>query len=349
MRLLFALLAFSAVLAAQNVSQADSLAQGLVPPGANYTLSNFTHAGSVSYAVISGGEIQGFLLPGFQGRLSVSLDSGGTESALYDYYVSQGYSPQALSLFSSVHAGINSIKTSHFAGEQKCRVLIGTDRSPCYDFLSCQKACYTVTSFCLPMALGVGRPFIEEIWKFENSSRELASAYENESVAYADVSGNATQWNALSYLAALVEVNRAATRASQSQLYTGYSFCFSPVYSLPALTSYQQAAQQAYQNASKFYGLEDEAQRISERTLSGMSSHAAQEFLPRGNGSQNSSAGESGNASQPENSTSNETAAPSHSPPSPMPDLLLPAAIAAAAAAIAAAAFVILRRKRSRL
>lgn len=241
----------------------------------------FQLAGSTAYAIVSGAQIQGFIIHSNTAYgYYVATTPGEITGALDAYYRSQGYSPGALSQFSAVHDGIRGIANTRNGGEAACRVLTGVDRSPCFDFLSCQKACYTVTSFCLPMALGVGRPFINTIWEFENNSADISRAYENESVAYSLVSQDGSQYNALAYLASLVEINRAATRASQSPLYDAYSYCFSPDYSLPALTRIQQEAQKAYKNASKFYSIPADSEAVASRTLAGMASYAARQVLP---------------------------------------------------------------------
>ena len=257
------------------------LSAQVAPNGTAHLPIPFQLGGSTAYAIVSGAEIQGFILPSnTMYGYYIATTPGEIEGALQAYYLMEGYSPDALSQFSAVHDGISRIKGTRDSGEAACRVLTGADRNPCDDFESCQKACYSVTSFCLPMALGAGRPFIDTIWLFENDSSALTSAYAAEADAYSAVSQNASQYNALAYLSSLVGINRAATRASQSQLYDEYSYCFSPDYSLPAITRLQQAAQKAYQNASRFYSIVPDAQAIANRTLSGMASYAAQQMLP---------------------------------------------------------------------
>ncbi len=291
-----------------------ALSEQLSQNGTARTLLEFQLGGSAAYAIVSGESVQGFIVPSNTAYgYYVATTPGEISGALDAYYRSQGYSEDALSQFYPVHAGIRGIAGIRNRGEAACRVLTGADRSPCYDFLSCQKACYTVTSFCLPMALGVGRPFISTIWEFENNSAALSRAYENEGIAYSQVAANGSQYNALSYLASLVELNRAATRASQSPLYDSYSYCFSPDYSLPAITSMQQAAQKAYKNASMFYSLDEEADAIASRTIAKMASYAAQQVLPASSGNSslaNSTLGQllpssNGSATAQENGSNN--------------------------------------------
>jgi len=269
MRLLFilAILLLSVFSFAWNQSEATALASQLMPQNASFTISNFTYRGSASYAIISNNTIQGFVLPSiFFNQPTLELDRDGIANALQAYYLSQGYSPQALTKLSSVHAGLQSIKDLHRRGEAKCRVLLGTDRFPCYDFETCQKACYSVTSFCLQVALGAGRSFVNSVLEFENNSRTLDNSYEIEQQAYAKLAENGTEWNAQLYLSSIDSINRAAKRASQSPLYGEYSYCFSPDYSLPVIANLQLFAQEYYQNASHFYTLYPDADAVQQRS-----------------------------------------------------------------------------------
>jgi len=269
MRQLFilAILFLSAFSYAQNQSEVTALAVQLMPQNASFTINNFTYLGSTSYSIISNNSIQGFLLPSiFFNQPSLELDRDGIAKALHAYYLSQGYSPQALTQLSGVHAGLQSIKDLHRRGEAKCRVLLGTDRNPCYDFDTCQKACYSVTSFCLQVALGAGRPFVNTVWEFENNSRTLTNSYEIEQQAYAKLVENGTEWNTRVYLSSIESINKAATRASQSPLYDAYSYCFSPDYSLPVITNLQLWAQTYYQNASRFYTIYADADAVQQRS-----------------------------------------------------------------------------------
>ena len=349
MRLAAAFLLISLALAFSNTPlEVVVLSAQVAQNGSARPPISFQLGGSTAYAIVSGTEIQGFILPSnTMYGYYIATTPGEIEGALQAYYLMEGYSPEALSQFSAVHDGITRIKRTRDSGEAACRVLTGADRTPCTDFDSCQKACYTVTSFCLPMALGAGRPFIDTIWLFENDSSALTSAYAAEADAYSAVSQNASQYNALAYLSSLVGINRAATSASQSQLDDEYSSCFSPDYSLPAITRLQQAAQKAYQNASRFYSIVPDAQAIANRTLSGMASYAAQQALLAA--SNNSSLGNatigqllpsnlSGNASGTGNSSSPQ--APSQQPQVPL------AAFAVAIGVCCAAAWFVLSRKK---
>jgi len=280
MRIVFALLLFFSLFSFANCAnvslQVSSLAAQVAPNGSNYSIEVFNSSNSNEYVVVSGSEIYGVILPGFPfGEPYLSTDKQRISDALRAYYISHGYSPSALSQLSGVHEGLSQISGSHRKGEAKCRILTGTDRSPCNSYDSCQKACYSVTSFCMPIALGAGHTFINVIWQFENDSISIENAYELEGKAYSRLSGNATEWNAFLYLSSIEEINKVATRASSSRLYDDYSYCFAPDYSLGAITGLQLIAQKAYQNASKFYWLADNAGKVANRTLAGLAKKSA--------------------------------------------------------------------------
>lgn len=239
--------------------------------GAPFTLFNFTHQGNNAEVYIMGGQIQAILMPTENGTLEPVTREPELEAALEGYYSSQGYSMFALAKLIDVHKTLQNISKNYEPGEAKCRVITGTDRTACVDYDSCQRACYTVTSFCQPIALGVGKPLINEIWAFSNSSKQLAKVYGDENVSYTAFSANASRENAEKYLQAISEINKAATKASKNLLYSDFSYCYLPDYSLGMITGLQLIAQKAYSNASKFYYVAEEAQAVRSRTLEGLS------------------------------------------------------------------------------
>ncbi len=237
-----------------------------VPADQGFSIAEFPYAGTTGFAVVSNDEVYAIFASGIPLLENQPLtDIHNIEGALADYYLSQGHSPNLT--FSDVHAGIASVSDDYEKGEDKCRILTGTDRTECIDFDTCQKACYSVTSFCRPIALGVGRAFINEIWAFENNSILLGTVYLNESVAHAALLDGITQEEAAAYLDSLVAINRAATQASNSALYDAYSYCFEPDYALPVITNMQLYAQKAYAKAKPFFTLAQSAQLVRQRTL----------------------------------------------------------------------------------
>lgn len=243
----------------------------IVPKGFDYAVVNSTLNGSSAYIVLSSNQVFAVLFPGaLQGKFEPSTDAAEIERALQSYYYSLGHSPDAALGIGEVHAKIRATERTHKAGEAACRVLLGTDRFACNSFDSCQKACYSVTSFCLPVALGADRPFINTIWAFENSSIGLDAAYREEEAAYSAWQNNSTAQALGSYLESIGEINRAATAASQSPLYDWYSYCFRPDYSLSNLTNLQIDAQRLYSNSSRFLSISYDAWAASQFTLDGI-------------------------------------------------------------------------------
>lgn len=273
---LVALLPACAFALNENSTAILEFAAQAVPSGQSFTISAFPYAGTTGFIVMSGGEAYAIFaegVPVLDGQPITGIDS--IEGALSAYYLSQGYSPNLT--LSDVHAGIVSISDNYQPGEDKCRVLTGTDRTECVDFESCQKACYSVTSFCQPIALGTGRVFIDEIWKFENNSIELDKAYLGEQVAHSALLDGIAHEEAVAYLDSLVTLNRAATEASSSQLYDGYSYCFEPDYALPVITNMQLYAQKAYAKSKPFFEIPQQAQLVRQRTLDALERQKASE------------------------------------------------------------------------
>jgi len=270
------LLSGAAFALSQNSTAILEFASSAVPHGAQFSIQPFPIRGSDSFAVSSGGEIYGIFVSGIpilEDRPLTAPDE--IENALATYYTCHNYTPNVT--FSDVHAGLLSIMANHEKGEAKCRILTGTDRTACTSFESCQKACYSVTSFCLNIALGSGRAFVNEIWEFENDSRALDAAYLNESVAYAAMQDGVTLEKARAYLDALINLNRAATNASKSALYDGYSYCFEPDYALPVITNMQLTAQKRYALSEPFFTLSDKAKQVRSRTLAALEAMSEQD------------------------------------------------------------------------
>lgn len=360
MNFLLALLSVSSVLSAQNLSQMGPLASDFMPQGVPYSLLNFSHMGATAYAVASGGEIYGIFWPNQASSGYFLSDSGSIADALRSYYLSQGYSPDALSSLSAVHAGINRTQVAHKRGEAKCRQQTGTDALPCNSYETCRTACLG-TPFCPNFAAG-GKPgeFIHYLLDFENNSAALSLAYENEGAAYLAVAEKASQYNALAYLSSLGSLNKAATRASQSPLYDAYQYCATPDYALASITGLQLIAQRAYQNASKFYSLGGEAVKVANRTVAGIVLMEGRKAAREAEAAlQNASANASADApvGLPANLTGGQNASapsPQGAPSSPLPNPSLPGVMFFAAGALAIAAiagltaFAVMRKKRGK-
>ena len=253
--------------------------QFTVPQGQAYSFGNFTYLGQQAYIALSPTQIYSVFLPApTSGDYYVLTAPQKIADVLSAYYYSIGNSPQAAGKMDSVHAAILATAQTRKKGEASCRTLLGTDRHSCTDFFSCQQACYSVTSFCEPVALGTGRVFINAIWSFENDSRDLDAAYASEGRAYSGWKNASTAGAMWDYLYSISEINRAATRAAQSPLYDWYSFCFRPDYSLSNITAIQVEAQNDYLRSFRFFTINDDSAAASQYALAGTEKRIEEEL-----------------------------------------------------------------------
>jgi hypothetical protein len=297
-----------------NTSYITGLAQYIVPRGEAFSIENFSYQGGSAYAVVSSsGPSALFLSNAATGRAEPITTQQEIESALTSYYLSKGYDPAAISKLESVHQGFEGIKDKRKAGEAECFRLMGQENRPCgTDFELCKAYCIG-TPFCNNFAYGgeLGE-FINVIIQFGNNTRFLDEAYLNESTAFAALNRSMSKENADAYLASIGGINRAATKVSSSSVFYGYSFCFTPDYSLPAITTLQLSAQNAFRQGSVFLSLAETAAGIHNMTLDGMARKAAYDdslqaalaAVEKKNGTGNLS----GNVTIYLNSSANETA-----------------------------------------
>jgi len=240
----------------------------VVPQGIGFSVENFTCNGNTAYAIVSYDEPEAFFtLSGAQGAdfpgIRPTIDENAIAEALNCYYAENGHNPNLAENFSKIHMEIAGLQDDDDRGEAGCRILLGTDTRECTSFESCQRACYSVTSFCQPVALGAGRAFVNEIWAFENSSHALDAAYSEEEEAYAKFAENASNERALGYLGAINGTFAAAEQAAMSPLFYDYSFCFSPDYPIYSLYLLKMRAGRQYQNSAVFYGIAARSREIA--------------------------------------------------------------------------------------
>jgi hypothetical protein len=296
-------------------------ARQAVPENGSFYIQKFPFLGSQGFAVVSEGEVYALFESGIPMLEDQPItDIARIEALLSAYYYNEGYN-DSLS-FSAIHAGLISVRADHEKGEEACRRITGTDVLPCNSYDACRMVCLG-TPFCQNFAAS-GKPgeFIRVLLEFENNSKQLDAAYLAESVAYSSLTGGITPHGAEAYLESLSSLNRAATRASGSPLYTDYSYCFEPDYALPVITNMQLSAQKAYAQSSPFLLLNSTAQLVRMRTLAALERKATMPPL----GANNTTSW--GNASSElENITSSP---PAPSPAAPMDSIFLPAAAALA-------------------
>ena len=282
--LIFTALFVAAAHAQDYPASAKQFGYIVVPQGVSFSIGNFTCNGKLEYAIEADGKPQAFLVPSFAGlknasnitdaKVSPVTEIRGIEDALHCYYAQSGHAESLLPGFSSIHAAIAGVKDARKKGEAGCRTLLGTDRTPCVSFESCQRACYSVTSFCQPVALGAGRDFINVMWTFENDSRALDAAYDREGAAYAAFAQNSSELAAQDYIGAIRAVEEAAGKAEQSQLFYGYSYCFEPDYRSEEIGEILRNASRMYDDSSVFYEMAANAAQVGNATASAMEKQA---------------------------------------------------------------------------
>lgn len=126
--------------------------------------------------------------------------------------------------------------TSGFASSQsECRRLMGLRNRNCTSFDTCQKACYAVTSFCLEIAQQFGKPFIYQLWQYENDTRDLLSLSASERLLAKEVSSAPTAQNMQSYAAVLGKMDVISTRMVTNNIFVKERYCDPPPLSLTAM------------------------------------------------------------------------------------------------------------------
>ncbi|VVB57885.1 Uncharacterised protein [Candidatus Anstonella stagnisolia] len=134
--------------------------------------------------------------------------------AYYNLGDAQG---QALSALSQGHASILQFQSAAAGqGVADCRRITGTDTHACDNYEDCRFACYSVTSYCYPIALGSGKSFIDEIWAYTNNTAYMGSAIAAEQAAYSAASSSPNNQTFSAYLRAFWNASRIANELENS-------------------------------------------------------------------------------------------------------------------------------------
>jgi hypothetical protein len=112
--------------------------------------------------------------------------------------------------------------------EHGCKISTGTDRFQCIDRESCLRACYT--PMCNPVAMGVGWPFVDSIWSFTNSSRDIDSNVSSIIVKLNEIDGKSPELEPLldDIEASFISIQAATDRIADNGIFKNevYSFCW---------------------------------------------------------------------------------------------------------------------------
>ncbi|GEM_PF-4718038 len=184
------------------------------------------------------------------------------ERMLKKHYAADSSLVGAIRAAKSAHEAVQKFSLSREPQEGACKILIGTDRNKCDSFDSCQYSCYSVTSFCFPIAIGSGRYLIESIWALENQTKSLTSSIDDEKRAFARLDGNFTYQNLIAYRNSAGAVNRAAGIALSNEV-IGW-LCPVPEYDFAGLTIAQSSLEGAAEKMAPLEGVPAEASAYAE-------------------------------------------------------------------------------------
>jgi hypothetical protein len=248
-------------------------------------------------AVLIDGGIS-FIVQEKDGEFALVTDEGSIKSVLLKYYEKNGITYDLLEGVDAVPSLLSSFNTSRQPGEDDCRVLTGTDKYPCTDRLSCQQACYAVTSFCQPVALGSGWAFLDEILAFSDSTRKL-DEYATQSDPLFEKFSKSKSLSDLDALLELVtDVNIETTGINQNGLFSDYSFCRPVDYDMTSILKAQKAIFDAKEKALPLLEIDETAAIMANKT---------KERALLGNGTEEEQSGEQKeNVTDKKNVTGNE-------------------------------------------
>ena len=223
--LLLCAFALTGILGAQGTDLPGCLSN--LSLGANDTMDFIALNASTPDAGAMGGAVGPVYLVRVNGRPFAMLRDDcapiSDEPLVWEYlmrYEGQGKSlDDAQAAAGRMHGQVLALAEVRKNGQEaECGRLTGMDIHPCDSFDTCQYACYSVTSYCYPIALGAGREFVNALWGYANTSRRLDEAVRNESVEYEALADGFEPAALARYGLSEREVNKAAGRMLQSAL-----------------------------------------------------------------------------------------------------------------------------------
>ncbi len=256
---------------------AGALIFQMLLPNETFSYSNFTE-GEVAYYLVSIGGTERFLVrvgpvpPEGRGQPLLAaepvLEASSAVAALKKIRWQNGSNLSELDKLESIHLLIAAFESSRTPGEHKCDILIGMDEHHCIDFESCQKSCYSRTSFCQPLALGIGRPLIEAMFDYSNGTKNLTLLLAEEDARHAALSSQRTAQNLDDYLSTLTAINVQATKINNNMVFYGYQICFPPNYDMASLTRAKLELLSIYAKAIPILRADEEGRQMAESASS---------------------------------------------------------------------------------
>jgi len=175
--LLIALLILSFLSLGASVSEVNLFVSDYLGENETFTKIPFNLSDG-EYYIINITEPSFILRIPWNGSTAMITDRGEIRNALLGYYALQGVTYDSLKLNKTYSDELLSLLDSYNQTrlkEDECKRYIGIDRFECIDLDTCWRACYTPV--CQQLKIGAGRPFLEFIWAFSNSSSYIDSNY----------------------------------------------------------------------------------------------------------------------------------------------------------------------------
>ncbi|MFH1095793.1 MAG: hypothetical protein V1728_06260 [Candidatus Micrarchaeota archaeon] len=225
---------------------------------------NGTGASDAAYLMLRDGQPFAMFYP----NCSVMTSETDLRENLVRYYGQQELARKAKEAAGRMHGEVVALAEVRENGqESECRRLTGMDLHPCDSFASCQYACYSVTSYCYPIALGAGREFVDELWKYANASRRLDAAVGNETIEYGRLEASFSSEAFARYRVLEREVNKAASRMLDSALINW--ICPQPDFDMASLTEAERDMTDAEYALAPYARTERLAERMALRPVEG--------------------------------------------------------------------------------
>ncbi|QLJ52415.1 MAG: hypothetical protein Sv326_0240 [Candidatus Fermentimicrarchaeum limneticum] len=174
--LLLAILFFSSVYTAATATDVNLFVYDYLGENETFTKISFNLTDGEYYIVSINEEPSFIVRSALNGSVSMITDREGILDALTGYYATQGITYDNFKVNQTEVDELLSFIDSYNrtrGKEFECKTYIGIDRFECIDLETCWRACYT--PICQQLKIGAGKPFLELLWAFSNSSSYIDS------------------------------------------------------------------------------------------------------------------------------------------------------------------------------
>ena len=174
--LILAILFFSSCCIAATATDVNLFVYDYLGESEMFTKTPFNLTDGEYYIININGEPSFIVHSALNGSVSMIADRQGIKDALTGYYATQGITYDNFKVNQSEVDELLSLIDSYNKTREKefeCKTYIGIDRFECVDLETCWRACYT--PICQQLKIGAGKPFLELLWAFSNSSSYIDS------------------------------------------------------------------------------------------------------------------------------------------------------------------------------